>query len=394
MASGAGRTQVVIVGAGPSGLLLGQLLHLQGISNIILEARSADYVLGRIRAGVLEEITVRKLHDAGCAARLDAEGLVHHGTGFSFDGQLHRLDIQALTGGKVVTVYGQTEVTRDLMVARANVGAQTMYEATDVALHDLTSDSPRVSWRQDGQLREIHCDFVAGCDGYHGVSRQSIPAGFLSLFERTYPFGWLGVMADVPSLPELVYANSERGFALCSMRSKTRSRYYVQCDLDDDIADWSDARFWDELLLRVDPVTASQIVTGPTIEKSIAPLRSFVAEPLRYHRLFLVGDAAHIVPPTGAKGLNLAASDVHYLSEALFEYFLEHNSAGIDDYSRKALARIWKAERFSWWMTTLLHRFPDQDGFAQRLQRAELELLVSSESAQRLLAENYVGLPV
>ena len=394
MASGAGRIQVVIVGAGPSGLLLGQLLHLQGISNIILEARSADYVLGRIRAGVLEEITVRKLHEAGCSERLDAEGLVHHGTGIAFDGQLHRLDIQALTGGKVVTVYGQTEVTRDLMVARANVGAQTMYEATDVALHDLTTENPRVSWRQDGQLREINCDIVAGCDGYHGVSRQSIPAGFLKLYERVYPFGWLGVMADVPSLPELVYANSERGFALCSIRSKSRSRYYVQCPLDDEIADWSDARFWDELLQRVDPVTASQIVTGPSIEKSIAPLRSFVAEPLRYHRLFLVGDAAHIVPPTGAKGLNLAASDVHYLSEALFEFFLEHNSAGIDDYSRKALSRIWKAERFSWWMTSLLHRFPDQDAFAQRLQRAELELLFTSESAQRLLAENYVGLPV
>ncbi len=388
------RTQVAIIGAGPSGLLLGQLLHRKGIDSVILEARTGDYVLGRIRAGVLEEITVRKLREAGCATRLEQEGLVHHGTGFAFGGQLHRIDIHALTGGKVVTVYGQTEVTRDLMAARAEAGAATVYEASNVALHGLAGATPSITYTKDGQQHELHCDFIAGCDGYHGVSRQSIPADSLRTFERVYPFGWLGVMADVPSLPELVYANHERGFALCSMRSATRSRYYVQCALDEDLSQWPDSRFWDELLLRVDPLTASRIVTGPSIEKSIAPLRSFVAEPLRYNRLFLVGDAAHIVPPTGAKGLNLAASDVHYLSEALFEHFLDHSGAGIEDYSRKALDRIWKAERFSWWMTSLLHRFPEQDSFALRLQRAELDYLMSSETAQRLLAENYVGLPV
>ena len=388
------RTQVAIIGAGPSGLLLGQLLHRKGIDSVILEARTGDYVLGRIRAGVLEEITVRKLREAGCATRLEQEGLVHHGTGFAFGGQLHRIDIHALTGGKVVTVYGQTEVTRDLMAARAEAGAATVYEASNVALHGLAGATPSITYTKDGQQHELHCDFIAGCDGYHGVSRQSIPADSLRTFERVYPFGWLGVMADVPSLPELVYANHERGFALCSMRSATRSRYYVQCALDEDLSQWPDSRFWDELLLRVDPLTASRIVTGPSIEKSIAPLRSFVAEPLRYNRLFLVGDAAHIVPPTGAKGLNLAASDVHYLSEALFEHFLDHSGAGIEDYSRKALDRIWKAERFSWWMTSLLHRFPEQDSFALRLQRAELDYLMSSETAQRLLAETYVGLPV
>ncbi len=388
------RTQVAIIGGGPSGLLLGQLLHRKGIDTVILEARTGDYVLGRIRAGVLEEITVRKLREAGCATRLEQEGLVHHGTGFAFGGQLHRIDIHALTGGKVVTVYGQTEVTRDLMAARAEAGAVTVYEASDVALHGLDGATPSVTYTKDGQQHQLHCEFIAGCDGYHGVSRQSIPVDSLRTYERVYPFGWLGVMADVPSLPELVYANHERGFALCSMRSATRSRYYVQCPLDENINEWPDSRFWDELLLRVDPLTASRIVTGPSIEKSIAPLRSFVAEPLRYNRLFLVGDAAHIVPPTGAKGLNLAASDVHYLSEALFEQFLDHSSAGIDDYSRKALDRIWKAERFSWWMTSLLHRFPEQDSFALRLQRAELDYLMSSETAQRQLAENYVGLPV
>ena len=388
------RTQVAIIGAGPSGLLLGQLLHRKGIDNVILEARTGDYVLGRIRAGVLEDITVRKLQEAGCATRLEQEGLVHHGTGIAFGGQLHRLDIHALTGGKVVTVYGQTEVTRDLMAARSEAGVETVYEATDVALHGLEGGTPSVTYTKDGQRHELQCEFIAGCDGYHGVSRKSIPADSLRTYERVYPFGWLGVMADVPSLPELVYANHERGFALCSMRSATRSRYYVQCALDEDLSQWPDSRFWDELLLRVDPLTASRIVTGPSIEKSIAPLRSFVAEPLRYNRLFLVGDAAHIVPPTGAKGLNLAASDVHYLSEALFEHFLDHSGAGIEDYSRKALDRIWKAERFSWWMTSLLHRFPEQDSFALRLQRAELDYLMSSETAQRLLAENYVGLPV
>ena len=388
------RTQVAIIGAGPSGLLLGQLLHRQGIDTVILEARSPDYVLGRIRAGVLEDITVRKLREAGCADRLAREGLVHHGTGIAFGGQLHRIDIHALTGGKVVTVYGQTEVTRDLMQARADCGAPTVYEAADVQLHDLEGDRPWVSWSQGGRRQRLDCDFIAGCDGYHGVSRASIPADRLRTYERIYPFGWLGVLSDVPSLPELVYAHHARGFALCSLRSPTRSRYYVQVPLTEKLEDWPDERFWEELLQRVDPLTASRIVTGPSIEKSIAPLRSFVAEPLRYNRLMLAGDAAHIVPPTGAKGLNLAASDVHYLSEGLIAHYREGSSLALDAYSQRALARIWKAERFSWWMTQLLHTFPEQDSFAPRLQQAELDYLVSSETAQRLLAENYVGLPV
>ena len=388
------RTQVAIIGAGPSGLLLGQLLHKQGIDNIILEAKSPEYVMARVRAGVLEEITVRKLEEAGCADRLHREGLVHHGTHIAFDGELHRIDIHALTGGRVVTVYGQSEVTRDLMQARQALDIPSVYEAADVQLHDLEGATPRVTYTRNGQVHTVLCDYIAGCDGYHGISRRSIPQGLIKTFERVYPFGWLGILADVPSLPELVYAYHDRGFAMCSLRSPTRSRYYVQCNVEDDVSQWSDARFWDELLQRVDPLTASQIVTGPSIEKSIAPLRSFVAEPLRYNRLFLVGDAAHIVPPTGAKGLNLAVSDVHYLSEALFEHYREHSTAGIEGYSAKALARIWKTERFSWWMTSLLHRFPDQDAFAQRLQLTELHYLASSETAQRLLAENYVGLPV
>jgi p-hydroxybenzoate 3-monooxygenase len=388
------RYPVVIIGAGPSGLLLGQLLQRQGIENLILEARSPEYVLGRIRAGVLEAITVRKLAEAGCDQRLRAEGLTHHGVGISYGGQRHDIDLTGLTSGKSVTIYGQTEVTRDLMAARTASGATTLYEAKDVQLHDLHTDHPRVSWMKQGERHEARCEIVVGCDGFHGVSRSSIPKDSIRTLERVYPFGWLGVLADVPALPELVYAQSPRGFALCSQRSPTRSRYYVQCPLSDDIGQWPDARFWDELLLRVDPDTASKIVTGPSIEKSIAPLRSFVAEPLRYNRLFLVGDAAHIVPPTGAKGLNLAASDVHYLSESLFEYFEHADTAALDQYSSRALARIWKAQRFSWSLTTLLHQFPDQDEFTLRLQRAELEYLTGSESAQRAFAENYVGLPV
>ncbi|MET0291954.1 MAG: 4-hydroxybenzoate 3-monooxygenase [Steroidobacteraceae bacterium] len=387
------RTQVAIIGAGPAGLLLGQLLHRHGIDNVVLEARSRDYVLGRIRAGVLEEITVRKLADAGCDQRLRAEGIEHHGTGFVFEGRHHRIDIHALTG-RSVTVYGQTEVTRDLMEARTTAGIPAVYEAASVTLHDVDTATPRVTWTHEGVEHDLRCDFIAGCDGFHGVSRRSIPPDRLRTFERLYPFGWLGVMADVPSLPELVYAHSERGFALCSMRSKTRSRYYVQVSSTDDVKQWSDDRFWDELKLRVDPETAAHIVTGASIEKSIAPLRSFVAEPLRYGSLFLAGDAAHIVPPTGAKGLNLAASDVHYLSEALISHYLERGAAALDEYSTKALARIWQAERFSWWMTSLLHTFPDQSEFDRRIQRAEQRQLLASPAAQRVLAENYVGLPV
>jgi len=387
------RTQVAIIGAGPSGLLLGQLLHCQGIDTVILENRSAEYVLGRIRAGVIEQGMVALLEEAGVAARLHSEGLVHDGTEITFDGMRHRIDFKKLAG-KTVTVYGQTEITRDLMEARSASGAPTVYEAQDVTPLDFDGDKPRVRYRKDGKDHELACDFIAGCDGFHGVSRQSVPAGSIELFERVYPFGWLGILSDTPPVSdELIYINHERGFALCSMRSHTRSRYYLQCSLAEHVEDWSDTRFWGELKLRLDKEGRERLVTGPSIEKSIAPLRSFVAEPMRFGRLFLAGDAAHIVPPTGAKGLNLAASDVHYLSRALVEFYREKSSAGIDQYSVRALARIWKAERFSWWMTTMLHRFPESSGFDRRLQHAELDYLVSSPAAAMAMAENYVGLP-
>ncbi|MCU0818864.1 MAG: 4-hydroxybenzoate 3-monooxygenase [Beijerinckiaceae bacterium] len=388
------RYQVAIIGSGPSGLLLGALLHRAGIDAIILERQSQDYVLARIRAGVLEQGTVGLLQQAGVGARLEREGLVHAGFALNFNGESLRIDLPDLTGGKTVTVYGQTEVTRDLMAHRDAVGAATVYEARDVRLHGFDGASPRVSYIKDGQQHDIACDFIAGCDGFHGVSRASVPGHALSIFERVYPFGWLGILADVPPCShELIYAGHERGFALCSMRSLVRSRYYIQCSLEDRVENWSDQAFWDELRRRLDPAAAEAVVTGPSIEKSIAPLRSFVAEPLRFGRLFLVGDAAHIVPPTGAKGLNLAASDVHYLSEALIEFYGEHSTAGIDDYSRRALARIWKAERFSWSLTTLLHRFDQMPPFERRMQDAEFAYLVSSRHARASLAENYVGLP-
>ncbi len=387
------KTQVVIVGAGPAGLLLGQLLLRQGIDTMVLERRSPEYVLSRIRAGVLESITVELLDAAGCGARLHKEGLIHGGIELSFGGQRHRIDIRALTGGRTVVVYGQTEVTRDLMNARAASGATTLYEAEDVSIHELSSARLRVEFTREGRRQTIECEFVAGCDGFHGVSRESIPAPSLKTYERVYPFGWLGILADVPPCnEELVYASHERGFALCSMRSRTRSRYYVQCAADEDPALWSDERFWTELKSRLDEKTAAGIVTGPSIEKSVAPLRSFVAEPLRFGRLFLAGDAAHIVPPTGAKGLNLAASDVGYLSQALVEFYRERSEAALEAYSARALARVWKAERFSWWMTSLLHRFPDQGEFNRKIQLAELEYLVASPAAATTLAENYVGL--
>lgn len=390
------RTQVAIIGAGPSGLLLGQLLHKAGIDNIIIERQSADYVLGRIRAGILEQITVDLLNEAGVGARVAAEGTVHHSIELVYRNTRHPIDVTGLTGGKVVTAYGQTEVTKDLMDARAAAGLSTVYSAAEVSIHGFDGSSPVVRFRQNGELKELACDFIAGCDGFHGVCRASVPEGAITEYEKVYPFGWLGVLADVPpvSTHAIVYANSEHGFGLCSMRSLTRSRYYVQCPIEDKVEAWSDDRFWDELRRRLDPEMAERMVTGPSIEKSIAPLRSFVAEPMRFGRLFLAGDAAHIVPPTGAKGLNLAASDVKYLSNALVEYYLERTSAGIDDYSRKALARVWRAERFSWWLTSLMHRFPDTQGFGQKVQEAELEYLVNSEAASRSLAENYVGLPL
>jgi p-hydroxybenzoate 3-monooxygenase len=389
------RTQVAIIGAGPSGLLLGQLLHKAGIDNIILERQSADYVLGRIRAGILEQVTVDLMREAGVAQRLDSDGIVHHSIELVFAGERHPIDVHGLTGGKVVTAYGQTELTRDLMDARAAAGLSTVYEAGEVTLHDFDGNAPTVSYRKDGQTHTLTCDFIAGCDGFHGVSRASVKDR-VTEYEKVYPFGWLGVLADVPPVSPhaIVYGNSERGFSLCSMRSMTRSRYYVQCPLDDKVESWSDTRFWDELRSRLDPELAERIVTGPSIEKSIAPLRSFVAEPMRFGRLFLAGDAAHIVPPTGAKGLNLAATDVKYLSGAFIEYFRDRSEAGIDTYSQRSLRRIWKAERFSWWLTTLMHRFPDGEGFGQKVQEAELDYLVNSRALSTSLAENYVGLPL
>ena len=390
------RTQVAIIGAGPSGLLLGQLLHKAGIDNIVIERQSGDYVLSRIRAGILEQITVDLLAEAGVGERVKAEGTVHHSIELVFANTRHPIDVHGLTGGKVVTAYGQTEVTRDLMDARSAAGLTTVYSAGNVTVNDFGTDHPVVRYEKDGQTFEVMCDFIAGCDGFHGVCRASVPKGAITEYEKVYPFGWLGVLADVPpvSTHAIVYANSERGFGLCSMRSLTRSRYYVQCPIDDKVEAWSDDRFWDELRRRLDPEMAERMITGPSIEKSIAPLRSFVAEPMRFGRMFLAGDAAHIVPPTGAKGLNLAASDVKYLSSALIDHYIEKSNAGIDNYSKQALARVWRAERFSWWLTSLMHQFPDTAGFGQKVQEAELDYLVNSEALSRSLAENYVGLPL
>jgi p-hydroxybenzoate 3-monooxygenase len=387
------RTKVAIIGAGPAGLLLGQLLHTYGIDNIILERQTPDYVLGRIRAGLLEEGTVTLLKEVGAADRAHREGLVHHGVELAFGGVRHRIDMKA-AAGKTVMIYGQTEVTFDLMTARRAAGLTTVYQAADVKPLDFDTDRPRVSYVKDGLSHEIACDFIVGCDGFHGVSRASVKPSAIQTYERIYPFGWLGILSETPPVShELIYTNHERGFSLCTMRSTHRSRYYVQCSLDDHIDQWSDDRFWDELKRRLDEETADHLVTGPSIEKSIAPLRSFVAEPMRFGRMFLAGDAAHIVPPTGAKGLNLAASDAHYLSQALREFYDEKSAAGIDGYSEKALCRVWKAVRFSWWMTAMMHRFPDNEGFGARLQLAELAYLVSSKAAIASMSENYVGLP-
>jgi p-hydroxybenzoate 3-monooxygenase len=387
------RTKVAIIGAGPAGLLLGQLLRTYGIDNVILERQTPDYVLGRIRAGVLEEGTVALLDEVGAGERAHREGLVHHGIELSFGGARHRIDMTAVTG-KTMTIYGQTDVTLDLMNARRAAGLTTIYQAADVKPHDFDTDHPRVTYVKDGVGHEIACDFIAGCDGQHGVSRASVPQAAVRTFERIYPFGWLGILSETPPVShELIYTNHERGFALCSMRSMHRSRYYVQCPLDDHIDQWPDEKFWDELKRRLDQKAVDKLVTGPSIEKSIAPLRSFVAEPMRFGRMFLAGDAAHNVPPTGAKGLNLATSDVHFLSHALREYYDEKSSAGIDGYSARALARVWKAVRFSWWMTSMLHKFPDQGEFGARIQLAELDYLVSSKAATTSLSENYVGLP-
>lgn len=390
---GAMRTQVVIIGAGPSGLLLGQLLHRSGIDNIVLELRSRERVLARIRAGVLEEVTVSALAEASADARLRREGLRHEGVELSFDGQRHRIDLSRHAGGKCVVVYGQTEVTRDLMEARAAAGLATEFEVPDAAPREFDTARPKVRYHRGDRSVEIECDFIAGCDGFHGICRASVPRAAQCSYERIYPFGWLGVLSDTPPVNhELIYVHSSRGFALCSMRSHTRSRYYVQCPLADKVTDWSDERFWSELRDRLDGETAARLVTGPSIEKSIAPLRSFVMEPMRFGRLLLAGDAAHIVPPTGAKGLNLAASDVLMLWQALEEHY-RGDSCGLEHYSERCLRRIWKAERFSWWLTKLLHLFPDS-GFDRKVQHAELEYLTGSDAAQSVFAENYVGLPL
>jgi p-hydroxybenzoate 3-monooxygenase len=388
------RTQVAIIGGGPAGLLLGQLLERAGIDAVLLEQRTPEYVLGRIRAGVLEQGTVDVLDLAGVSQRVRAQAMTHDGVEIGYNGRRQRISFKALAG-KTTTIYGQTELTRDLMEARTASGTTSVYEAESIALHDIASPAPKVSYVHRGVAHELSCDFIAGCDGFRGVSRRSIPPSALKIFERAYPFGWLGVMADVPpAWDELIYSNSDRGFALASMRSPTRVRCYVQCSIEDSVEQWSDARFWDEFRRRIGAEVAERMTIGPSIEKSIAPLRSFVAEPMRYGKLLLAGDAAHIVPPTGAKGLNLAVSDVFYLYEALRSFYRERSQLALEEYSARALRRVWQAVRFSWWMTSLLHRFPDADPYSARISATELEYLLGSTAAQTVLAENYVGMPL
>ena len=387
------RTQIGIVGGGPSGLLLARLLGLAGIETVVLERRTPEYLRARIRAGLLEQGTVDLLNEIGVGERLMRERLIHEGVELAFDGKRQRIDLKALSG-KVVTIYGQAEIQKDLMAAHEALGTEIVYEAEDVSLHGLTSDTPRLRYSKGGQSHDITCDFIAGCDGFHGVSRPAIPQEVIRIYERVYPFGWLGILSDTPPVNhELIYANHERGFALCTMRSLKRSRYYLQVAADEDVADWSDDRFWSELKRRIPPDAAAALVTGPSIEKSVAPLRSFVAEPMRYGRLLLAGDAAHIVPPTGAKGLNLAAADVLFLAEALAAFYKTGSASLLDGYSAKCLNRVWKAQRFSWWMTSLTHRFPEASPFERRAQSAELAYITSSKAGQTTLAENYVGLP-
>lgn len=389
------NTKVAIIGSGPAGLLLGQLLYKAGIDHILIEQRSAEYVASRIRAGILEQVSVDLLAEAGVDAQLREKGLPHNGIEILTNGEKHRVDLTQLTGGKQVTVYGQTEVTKDLMQARTEAQLTSFYEASNVQVHEFYGEQPSVTFEHDGRQVTVQCDFIAGCDGYHGVCRASVPEDKIKTFEKVYPFGWLGVLADVPPVAdELIYVQSERGFALCSMRSNKRSRYYLQVPLTDKVENWSDDQFWEELKNRLDPESREKLITGPSIEKSIAPLRSFVTEPMRFGKLFLAGDAAHIVPPTGAKGLNLAASDIAFLSKALIEYYDNGSEAGIDSYSENCLKRVWKAERFSWWMTHLLHRFETETEFEHKIKQAELSYILGSEAGQTTLAENYVGLPL
>ncbi|WP_313072514.1 4-hydroxybenzoate 3-monooxygenase [Melaminivora sp.] len=388
------KTSVCIIGGGPSGLLLSQLLHLKGIDNVVLERQSREYVLSRIRAGVLEHGFAELMREARCGERMDREGEIHDGFIIAHAGRQHRVDLHKYSGGSSVLVYGQTEITRDLYEARDRMGGTVIHNVEDVQLHDLTSPAPHVTYRQGDDIVRIDCDFVIGADGFHGVSRKSIPRDVLKEYEKVYPFGWLGVLSRTkPVSPELIYARHERGFALCSLRSQVLSRYYIQVPLTDAVEDWSDEQFWDELKRRLPAEVAERLVTGPSIEKSIAPLRSFVAEPMRYGNLFLAGDAAHIVPPTGARGLNSAASDIHYLYHALVAHYQQGDDSGLENYSAKALARVWKAQRFSWWMTNMLHTYPDSLAYDQKLQTTELEYLFSSDNALGCLAENYVGLP-
>lgn len=387
------RAQVVIIGGGPSGLLLSQLLHKSGIDSVVLERKTRDYVLSRIRAGILETGFVDLMRAAGVCERMDAESLVHDGTLISYDDEIFGINFVVHTGTPVI-VYGQTEVTRDLYDAREAMDGKIVFNVEDVVIHDVDTKKPYVTYAAGGKTQRIDCDFVAGCDGFHGISRQTIPLTIRREYEKVYPFGWLGVLSETPPVnKELIYSNSKRGFALCSMRNANLSRYYIQCSLSDSPEDWSDQMFWDELKRRIPKAEAEKLVTGPSIEKSIAPLRSFVTEPMRWGQLFLCGDAAHIVPPTGAKGLNTAASDIYYLYHGLVQYFADNDSEGLDNYSKKALARIWKAERFSWWMTNLLHRFPEQTEFDIKMQRADLEFLRENPTAQSVMAQNYVGLP-
>ena len=388
------KTQVAIVGAGPAGLLLGHLLRAEGIDCVIVERATCDYVLGRIRAGVLERVTTDLMSRLGLDSRMKAEGLLHDGFHLADGDKLIHVKLAELTGRQVM-VYGQTEITRDLMDAAEERGLEVIYDAADVALHDIESDTPYLSYSKDGARHRIDARFICGCDGFHGPSRKAIPHSVGKSFERVYPFGWLGILADVPPCnDELIYANHERGFALASMRSNSRSRYYIDVPLSEKVEDWPDDRIWDELAIRLGPEAAANMTRGPSIEKSIAPLRSFVFEPMHYGSLFLAGDSAHIVPPTGAKGLNLAASDVHYLSDALIKYFKKNDNNGIATYSEVALARVWRSERFSWSLTKLMHRFPDDGSFERRMQVAELEYIANSVAAQTSIAENYVGLPL
>ena len=387
------KTQVAIIGGGPSGLLLSQLLHTRGIDSIILERKTKDYVLSRIRAGVLERGLVALMEEAGVSDRMHREGYPHHGTMISYGDEMFRLEFTEHTSHAVM-VYGQTEVTRDLYEAREKADGKIEYNVEDVVINDAKSDAPYVTYTVAGEQRRIDCDFIAGCDGFHGVSRKTIPEDVRTEYEKVYPFGWLGILSETPPVnEELIYATSDRGFALCSMRNENLSRYYVQCDINDRVEDWTDDDFWAELKRRIPADQAANLVTGPSNEKSIAPLRSFVAEPMQWGKLFLCGDAAHIVPPTGAKGLNTAASDVHYLHNALCDYYENNSTVGIDGYSEKALARVWKAERFSWWFSSLMHHFPEQGPFEHKMQIAELEFLRSNSAAQQAMAENYVGLP-